>query len=525
MLFSLEGRLRKTSVPVSRPLLPVFEAIANSVHSIQQAKRQDGAITVTFRRADTLLEEKSAGAIESVEIRDNGAGFTPKNYEAFQTADTTFKLDKGGKGVGRFTWLVAFSKAKIESRHGAGDCWRAFEFSPEAGIQLVDACDPSSLSAPGTVLTLVDFKSPWRERCPASLELIAADIIEHFIAMFVSATCPKITVIDDSGNIELRSEFARAYDRDLKRSQFKVGDDAFDITSLRLRRGHVGRSHRLLYLADDREVKTESLTKHLQGLPTPLNDEQGSFFFVSFVQGRVLDRCVDPGRSSFQIPDDDESANASLFRVLTWRDLRAGAVEVARVELAEWLDRIFEDKRRRIEAFVAQQEPHYQVLLRDVTEIAADLPPVPSSADIDRAMSRRLFERRERLKVESSRLLSDLEAAEQADPDAYREKMNKAVQEFNELGMADLSRYVCHRRVIIDFLEKALQIQPSSGRYGREDAIHSLIYPMRKTSMDVEFFSHNLWLNRRTPRLQLAAVLRSSAESCRYRRYKKRKRT
>lgn len=29
MLFDLDGPLRKTSVPASRPLLPVFEAVAN----------------------------------------------------------------------------------------------------------------------------------------------------------------------------------------------------------------------------------------------------------------------------------------------------------------------------------------------------------------------------------------------------------------------------------------------------------------------------------------------------------------
>ena len=87
----------------------------------------------------------------------------------------------------------------------------------------------------------------------------------------------------------------------------------------------------------------------------------------------------------------------------------------------------------------------------------------------------RLFERREMLQTESSLLLSELESVDAAKTDVYRERMEKAVREYNELGIADLTRYVCHRRVIIDLLAKALSLQSGDGKYGREDAVHSLL--------------------------------------------------
>ena len=96
------------------------------------------------------------------------------------------------------------------------------------------------------------------------------------------------------------------------------------------------------------------------------------------------------------------------------------------------------------------------------------MPARSSNADIDRAMSRRLFERREILQSESSLLLSELESVDAAKTDLYRERMEKAVREYNELGISDLTRYVCHRRVIIDLLAKALSLQPGDGKYGRE---------------------------------------------------------
>ena len=45
--------------------------------------------------------------------------------------------------------------------------------------------------------------------------------------------------------------------------------------------------------------------------------------------------------------------------------------------------------------------------MKDIDKIVADVPARPSNADIDRAMSRRLFERRETLRMESSVLLGE----------------------------------------------------------------------------------------------------------------------
>ena len=310
----------------------------------------------------------------------------------------------------------------------------------------------------------------------------------------MGSTPPSVVLIDGIERIELRTEFARTYDAEASRRQFVVGGDRFTVTGLRLRRREAGRSHRLLYLAHQREVKTEALIAHLPGLPNPLSEERGTFHFVGFVQGDALDRFVEADRSSFRIPETEEGESPGLFRQLTWRDLRGGALGVVRQELARWLDEIDREKRARIESFVARQEPQYQVLMKDIDKIVADVPARPSNADIDRAMSRRLFERREMLQMESSLLLSELESVDAAKTDVYRERMEKAVREYNELGIPDLTRYVCHRRVIIDLLAKALSLQPGDGKYGREDAVHSLVYPMRKTSFDVEFYSHNLWL-------------------------------
>lgn len=53
--------------------------------------------------------------ISSFEIIDNGVGFNEENLNSFMESDSTYKAAIGGKGVGRFSWLIAFEKADIES--------------------------------------------------------------------------------------------------------------------------------------------------------------------------------------------------------------------------------------------------------------------------------------------------------------------------------------------------------------------------------------------------------------------------
>lgn len=61
------------------------------------------------------------------------------------------------------------------------------------------------------------------------------------------------------------------------------------------------------------------------------------------------------------------------------------------------------------------------------------------------------------------------------------------------MNKSDLARYVCHRRAVLDYLQKQLQIQ-QSGKYATEDVIHNIIFPMGKTSNEVGIDDHNLWL-------------------------------
>jgi len=121
MQVDIRGKINEKKLAYSNTLLPLYEAIVNSIQAIEEGSAtKPGIIDVILTRsAQTNLELEDGDSTPSIidfTIRDNGAGFNETNYESFNFAHSTYKERKGGKGIGRFVWLRAFTKAEIESR-------------------------------------------------------------------------------------------------------------------------------------------------------------------------------------------------------------------------------------------------------------------------------------------------------------------------------------------------------------------------------------------------------------------------
>lgn len=56
--------------------------------------------------------------------------------------------------------------------------------------------------------------------------------------------------------------------------------------------------------------------------------------------------------------------------------------------------------------------------------------------------------------------------------------------------MAD---YVAHRKIILELLKKGIK-KKDDDKFNKESYLHNLIYPMRRTSGEIEYQTHNLWL-------------------------------
>src|SRR5262249_7594159 len=122
----------------------------------------------------------AAGPIRGFSVQDDGIGFTEHNFRSFGTSDTTTKVSKGGKGVGRLVWLKAFEKAEIDSQYvESGRYWRRrYEFAcTQHGIERHEHQEVAK--APRrTVVRLVGFKPDYVKCCPKTASTIARRIVD-----------------------------------------------------------------------------------------------------------------------------------------------------------------------------------------------------------------------------------------------------------------------------------------------------------------------------------------------------------
>lgn len=114
---NFKGRIKNFNLPENKSLIPLFEAVVNSLQAIEERKKLnnfDGEISIKIEREKTISDD-IIGRIENIIIIDNGIGFNENNFNSFLESDSDYKSEIGGKGVGRFSWLKAFKKVKIDS--------------------------------------------------------------------------------------------------------------------------------------------------------------------------------------------------------------------------------------------------------------------------------------------------------------------------------------------------------------------------------------------------------------------------
>jgi hypothetical protein len=499
MDIDLPGRIRNTKLPHSHALLPLFEAIINSIHAVAESPHPDqGVIRVHIERDKSqqgLLPEAVGSLLQPVKsfvVSDNGIGFTDVNFKAFSTADTRQKANQGGKGIGRFLWLKAFDHAEIESTfHSAnGDLYRR-NFSLRLTTDGVE--DHSVLEVSdgdvGTVVRLCEFKLEYQQQGPFSSEAIARRVVEHCLEHFVLGLAPAIYVHDSDSEIvyDLYEMFEEEVKFTTTVDVFELGGRNFQIHNLRVNPSYQS-GHRFHFCANNRSVLSEPLAGKIPNLIGSLHDaENRPFLYAGYVSGDYLDEVVNSERTDFVMPDDD-----SMLAEPGWTSLLRKATEHASSFISPYTESVKVAKEQQISEFAQKKAPQYRPLVKHRRDLLDNIPPDLPDDKLDLELYRANQVYDSELREKSSTLLSSLEHGAD-DWVALEQQYGQFLEEWNEAGIAKLARHIVHRKATLDFLKASLRVT-SSGKYQLESAIHSLVFPLKRTSDDVHADQMNLWI-------------------------------
>jgi hypothetical protein len=493
------GKVREKRLSHRDSLLPLFEAVVNSIHAIEDLNRTNttqGIIDITvIRSPQTELNSEDGEKLRPIidfYIKDNGIGFTKENYESFDYANSTYKLERGGKGLGRFTWLRAFGVVEIESYFFENDEWhrKVFKFLPvRDGIEPVSDDIITDKKERHTEVRLKGLFQDHQKWCNFAIGSIAQRIIEHCFAYFLLESCPIIRIIDGEDQCVANDLFKEYTKGKIKTVPFKINDQDFNLDLVRFYSSKA--DNKIHYCAHSREVQKDSIAGDIPEISGLFADENNEKFSISaYVAGKYFDDNVNNERTeiSFETKREDNS----LFdeQVITKDDIKKEVLSAIKQEFQDIISSIAKEREKNVKGFI-QNHPRYRSLLKYRVN---DLYNIPSKLSDDK-LEVELFKIQQKLdlevRIESKEILNSLDNVE--DIESFRQQYDQTFQKIIEVGNSKLSEYVVHRKMVLDLLDKHIK-KDKQGKYCKESAIHHLVFPMQSESDDIGFDDHNLWV-------------------------------
>ncbi|MCY4562125.1 MAG: ATP-binding protein [Flavobacteriaceae bacterium] len=499
---NLKHRVNKLHLPWTKSLYPLYETISNSIHAIDEEKRNNpnlsGTIEIKLIRNGlditlSKLNDVNVYPIDSFEVMDNGIGLNEDNYNSFQEFDSEYKLEIGGKGIGRFICLKVVSKMQINSIFADNGKFRFRNFgykkTKEGFENYEEGVSDEKVSK--TKVCLIGFNEKFKKNIPKSITELGRRIITHFQLYFLQKKEPEIILINQNNQkVNLTELYSKEFKSGIEKDDLTIGNMSFDIF---IARSYEAKSHKIHYCAHDRTVKEEGLSKYIPDLKDPVKeseDDQGYYFQV-IVVGEYLNKHVNEERKGFNFQSDKDADEELDADEITLSHIREKSIRCTEKILNEILTKKRKEKLEVYKPMIQKYYQNYNVVFNHNKESVEKLPAGLSKEELDLHLYEIESKWRYNVKEKGLDLLEkkkDITTIED-----YKILYDKFLTEFNSVGQSDLSRYVIHRRSVIDLLEKLIELDDNR-KITNEDIIHSLFFPMRETDDSITNEKQNLWL-------------------------------
>lgn len=335
------------------------------------------------------------------------------------------------------------------------------------------------------MVSLKNCLPPYKNHLPKKGEVIATKIMQHCFIYLLSAKCPVIKVIDENQTYIINEMFNNCIKMEPEKIDFTVLGNDFSLLHAKIKDAAFGAS-KLYFCANGRVVQEENIEKVITDLDKNLFSDKG-YYYAGVLSGDFLDERVGTNRTSFDIPNTSEDKTE-----ISMEDIISSAAKKVQEYLAGYLQEVKGRKEEIIRSYIKTEAPQYGHLLKYMSEDVKAIKPNLSNSKLDDELYKikRKFDKQ--LKKDNQDIIKALDVGA-TNFDSYQEKFQKQFAKISEANKASLAEYVAHRKIILELLKKGIQ-SDGFGKYSKEAYIHNIIYPMRRTSDEIEYQTHNLWL-------------------------------
>lgn len=484
----------------SEVFLPLYESIVNSIISLLRTGRKDGRIDVFIERENVEdkepdLFDRKVPPIKSIEIVDNGEGFTEENFISFNAPYTKLNKKYGCKGFGRFTMLAMFSSIQVVSIYKEGNKWFRREFVFDGTKELVynnvDELAANEERELQTKVKLVDCNNDVLKAYTAkNAEEIAKGVKNHCFIYYLCGQLPTINIVEntDDGPKSLDVDNYFKLEQKDKEKEIKVREETFKLYIVKSLKESNRKYNYVYFCANSRTVGGKrDLSKVDQLFLFPILENGDSVFLDIYVVSDYLDAHINNSRTSFKIPDSKGDMSGDFDAEISMEEI---LIKIAEELAGLYESFVQETKKKTIQearTYIETEAPQYRsFLLRQ--DVLNRMPPHLS------AEKKEEFFHREA--VMADRKLEEKINAFIAQKDINDEQIAQMVQDMREKSAYDMDKltdYVMRRKAVIKLFRKMLDAR-NDGKYELESLIHNLIFPMGLTNKEVSYQYHNLWL-------------------------------
>ena len=484
---NIAGRVKK--VQAKNYLLAMYEALTNAIQS-HELSNENKEIQIHIVR-DASQQELEAGQerpISSIKIKDCGAGFNEENMTSFCQTDSAFKEKIGGKGVGRFAWLKFFDQVYVESvfKNSAGQTFQKTFTFDKNGI----SHEKNELynGAPETSITLNNLNSKYISQARKSIDDICELTVEHFISYFATDGMPTIVVKDGIKTKSLNDLYDNSIGQTKVSGEIKIKDKLFNLTGIKFYHGN--EAHSIHLCANKRASEKVALGSYNSFLGNKFSDSNlGKYAFQVYVESEYLNDIVNEDREGFRFPDENS------FDLYDGGITKKEIIEAVMPFVLKHLSLKIEEKKNEnlnnVKTFISTVAPQYKYLIsKKADEIVKINKTEP--ADVDLELRKLQFEYENQTREEANEIIKTIATSANIDKSIIEKRIGELLSKLNDTGKANLSQYILQRKLILEILKQRLQVVDQVR--AKEEAVHSLIFPMQTESTEVTYEQQNLWI-------------------------------
>ncbi|WP_279070660.1 ATP-binding protein [Alistipes timonensis] len=479
---------------------PIVEAVVNSIDAIREAQRSDGQIDVIIKRNQTLNFDGALPSVRSLEIVDNGIGFTQKNRDSFDTYYSALKYDFGGKGFGRFMYLKYFNQMKVKSIFKEENKYheRSFRFGKQDEIVVDETVNEIEAKDTETHVYLNDILNA--DQLDKGIDTIARKLLEKLLIFFINEKfpCPKIIVKeeDDSSRVVLNdylkqenNEISLVDTKSFELDNTQSGEkESFIAKVFKITYAQAQKS-KICLTGHNREVTEVMLHTYIPEFEDDFYDvfKRGkdqvvtkNYIVKVYVLGDYLDENVSLERETFNF---DKEKRDPLYPI-SQSDIEREAANIVKNLFDEEVKHREDAKVERIKQYITDAAPWHKAYMRD---LQLDKIPFHASPEkIELEFQKIKFEKEQEARIA---LKSIIESEGVYNDD----EVSNLAAKVTEAGKNDLTHYVCNRRIVLKLLQQLLK-RDEAGKAQLEKELHNLIFPMGKDDSEIQYEEHNLWL-------------------------------